>query len=299
MAGPRVLVAGASGHLGGVITRKLLADGTSVRALSRSAERLASVVAAGAEPAAVDMLNLPALTEACRGIEQVIATATNNMGKGPTSPNKVDLTAYQNLVAATRKAGVKRIIYVSFRGLDMDAVVDIFRVKWYIEDAIKRSGMPYVFVRPTAFLDIWANELIAGDVRKNGAATIFGDGNRVGNYVAVDDVAHFIVKILERPDVVNEVIEVGGPSNISMNQLADLVEKRLGVSGKKRRHIPVPAMKYLPPLVRPFNEVAARLMTIGLYSATATKPFPDWRKAADRFGIMPKTAEAHVEEMPR
>jgi uncharacterized protein YbjT (DUF2867 family) len=291
----RVLVVGATGQLGSVITRKLIASGTKVRALARNADKLGQF-APQAEVAAVDLRDVPRLTEACRGIDQIVATANNNMGSGTNSPSRTDLPAYQNLCAAARNTRVRRLIYVSYRGVAQDAPVDIFRVKWYIEDAIRRSGVPHVMLRPTAFMDVWIDQLVAKDIREKGVATIFGDGNTVANYIAVDDVAEFAVKILGRPDVVNEAVDAGGPSNVSQNHLATLVERRLKSSGK-RRHMPVLAMRLLPPVVRPFNEVAARLITLGLYSATEARPFADWKVSADRFGVAPRTVEAYVEQM--
>jgi len=291
----RVLVVGATGQLGSAITRKLIRAGTKVRALARNRDKLAAF-APDAEIAAVDYRDVPKLTDACRGIDQIVATANNNMGKGPTSPTKVDLSGYQNLCAAARNTGVRRLIYVSYRGVSQDAPVDIFRIKWYIEDAIRRSGVPHVMFRPTAFMDIWIDQILAKSIRDKGVTTIFGDGNAVANYIAVEDVAEFAVKILGRPEVVNEAVEAGGPSNVSMNHIATLVERRLKASGK-RRHIPVAAMQLLPPIVRPFNELAARLMTLGLYAATRSTPFPGWKANADRFGVSPQTVEAYVERM--
>jgi uncharacterized protein YbjT (DUF2867 family) len=180
---------------------------------------------------------------------------------------------------------------MSFRGMDSDALVDIFRVKWYIEDAIRRSGVPHVMLRPSAFMDVWVDQLIAADIRKKGKATIFGDGTRVANYVAGDDVAQFVQRIVAR-----EAIEIGGPSDVSLNHIATLVERRLGSSGK-RRHLPVPAMKLLRPLVKPFNEVGARMVSLGLYAATQSTPFPGWKASADRFGVSPRTIEQYVETL--
>lgn len=291
-----VLVAGASGQLGRVIVQKLLATGVAVRALARNPAKLAPLGQAGAEVAAVDMLDLQKLTDACRGAGDIIATANNNMGKGATSPMRVDLTAYQNLCAAARNAGIRRIIFISFRGATSDEFVDIFRLKWLIEDAIKRSQMPYVILRPSAFTDIWVDELLAPGIRKNGVATIFGNGSHAANYISVNDVAEFAVRVVQRPEVVNEVIDIGGPSDKSLNDLASLLEKRFQSSGK-RKHVPVAAMRLLPPIVRPFNEVAARLMTLGLYAATRSTPFPDWKRAADRFGVTPESVEDHVRQM--
>ena len=291
----RVLVVGATGQLGRVITRKLIAAGGRVRALARTAATL-KPFESQAEIAAVDLRDLPRLTDACRGVDQIVATANNNLGSGANSPLRADLSAYQNLCAAARNTGVRRLIFVSSRGIAQDSLVDIFRIKWYIEDAIRRSGVPCVVLKPAAFMETWIDEILAKGIRDKGVATIFGDGNNVTNYIAIDDVAEFVVRILSRPDVVNEAVEIGGPSNVSQNHLATLVERRLKAPGK-RRHVPVIAMRMLPPIVRPFNEVAARLITLGLYSATEARPFPAWQIPADRFGIAPQTVETYVERM--
>jgi uncharacterized protein YbjT (DUF2867 family) len=294
MGESRVLVVGATGQLGGAIARTLVRSGATVRALARNRDALASL-APDCEIAPVDLLDLAKLTEACRGVDQIVATANNNMGKGATSPSRIDLSAYQNLCAAARNAGVRRLVYVSFKGVAQDAPVDIFRIKWYIEDAIRRSGVPYVMLRPTAFMDVWIDQILAKSIRDRGVAMIFGDGNTVANYIAVDDVAEFAVKILGRPEVVNEAVDAGGPSNVSQNDLATLVERRLKSS--QRRHVPVLALRLLPPIIRPFNEVAARMMTLGLYSATHSTPFPGWKASADRFNVSPRTVDAYVERM--
>jgi len=287
-----VLVAGANGQLGSVIVRKLAAGGVPVRATGRDSQKLEKLRAAGVETVALDLMNLAALPDACRGVGQIVSTANNNMGKGATSPTKLDLTAHQNLCAAARNAGVRRILYVSAHGIDQDSPVDIFRIKWYIEDAIRRSGVPYVILRPTAFMDIWVDQIIADAIRKKGSATIFGPGTAQANYIAVEDVAEFVVKILAREEIVNQVVEIGGPSTMSMNDVTTLVEKQLGRGGR-RRHIPVFAMRLLPPIVRMFDEVAARLMTLG-YFATMERPLPGWAQAAERFGVRPRTIDEHI-----
>ena len=196
MSESRVLVVGATGQLGGVDRAQARWRRAPRFARSRATARRSRRSRPAAEIAAVDLRDVPKLTEACRGVDQIVATANNNMGKGPTSPSRIDLSGYQNLCAAARNTGVRRLIYVSFRGVSQDAPVDIFRIKWYIEDAIRRSGVPHVMLRPTAFMDIWIDQILAKGIREKGVATIFGDGTGVANYIAVDDVAEFAVKIL-------------------------------------------------------------------------------------------------------
>lgn len=297
MLEPRVLVVGATGQLGGAIARKLLATGVPVRAFARSAAKLAPLGAAGAEVVAADLLDLAAVTEACRGVSQVVSTVNNNMGKGATSPMKIDVSAHRNLCVAARNARIDRLMYVSFRGVTSGETVDIFRVKWYIEDAIRRSGVPHVMLRPSAFMDVWIDQIIAPGIRKNGVATVFGDGTGLANYVAVDDVAEYAVRIIGRGDLVDEIVEVGGPSDMTLNDVVTLVEKRLGSRGK-RRHVPVALMGVLPAILRPFNEVAARKVSLGHYAATHRSPFPGWKANADRFGVTPGNIEEYVTRMP-
>lgn len=292
MAESRVLVAGGTGQLGSVIVRRLAASGVPVRALGRNVQKLEALKGPGVEVAPVDLMDLAAVSEACRGVGQIVSTANNFQGSGATSPAKIDLPAHQNLCAAARNAGVRRILFVSAHGIDQDSPVDLLRVKWYIEDAIRRSGVPYVILRASAFMDIWVDQILAEPIRAKKTVTIFGPGTARMNYVAVDDVAEFVVRILGREEVVNEVIEIGGPSTASMNEVATLVERQLQ-GGGKRRHVPVVVLKLLPPVVRLFNEVAARMMTFG-YFATREPPVPQWQKAADRFGVAPRTIEAHV-----
>jgi uncharacterized protein YbjT (DUF2867 family) len=155
--------------------------------------------------------------------------------------------------------------------------------------------VPYVILRPTAFMDVWVDQIIADAIRKKGASTIFGPGTARANYIAVDDVAEFVVKILAREEVINQVVEIGGPSTMSMTEVATLVEKQLGRGGR-RRHIPVFAMKLLPPIVRIFDELTARMMTLG-YFATMERPFAGWKAAADRFGVQPRTLEEYVSRL--
>jgi NADH dehydrogenase len=293
----RVLVAGATGRLGGVIARQLIAAEVPIRALGRNREKLTALERAGAETAVVDLLDVARLSAACQDVDQIVSTANNFLGTGPRSPGRIDLGAHQNLCVAARNARVRRLVYVSFRGASPGEANAFFRLKWYIEDAIRRSGVPYVVLRPSAFMDVWIDEIMADRVRKKGGALIFGDGTRISNFIAVEDVARFVVRVLADPDVVNQIIDVGGPSNLSLNELATLVERKLGASGR-RQHIPVAALKLLPYVIRPFNEVAARLMSVGHYAATTAQPFPHWKEIADRFGVSPRTVEAYLETWP-
>jgi uncharacterized protein YbjT (DUF2867 family) len=281
-----ILVVGATGLLGGQVTRALVARGHTVRALVRD---LSKADLPGVELVPGDLLDPVSLAAATRGASQVFSTANSFMGRGANSPNRVDVPGYRSLLAAARDAGVGRIVHVSAANLSADSIVDYFRVKHQVEEVVRGSGVPWVVLRPSAFIDIWC-QVYTGGIAKNGTATVFGDGRAVANYIAIADVAEFSVRVLERPEIRNEVIPLGGPSTISALELVDLVARRAG-RPVKVRHVPMPVLRFMPGLVRPFHEVAARLMTLGWWSASADRRMDDWSTSAERLGHSPMTVE--------
>ena len=76
---PTIVVAGATGNLGGRIVRALAARGATVRALTRreaSQDQRAALQAAGAEAVPVDFEDVAALTAALRGAECLVSAVS-------------------------------------------------------------------------------------------------------------------------------------------------------------------------------------------------------------------------------
>lgn len=291
----RVLVVGATGVLGGAVARKLLLAGFAVRAFGRNQARLDELRALGAEAVSGDLLDMNAVSRACVDVRQIFTSANNVMGHGAASPNRVDLQMHLNLCQAARQQRVTRLLYVSGRGMSGRMPVDFFRVKQEIEDVVRQSGVPYVLLCPTMFMETWAGMLLGDKIRDTGVAVLFGDGRRVANFIAVEDVAEFATRILQREEIRNEVVEVGGPSNMSFGDVVTLVEQELGVTAKRRK-IPVPMLRAGATLLRPFNEVGSRMMSMGYFTATTAASFEGWPVSAERFGVSPMTVEAFVKQ---
>ena len=261
-----------------------------MRALSRDAKKLDELAKLGAEPFVGDMTDRASMDRACDGVTEIVSTANNILGKGATSPNRVDETMYETLGAAAKAAGVRRWVHVSARDLTADSVVDFFRVKLRVEGIVKQSGVPWVAIRPSAFMDIWTGVLF-GDAEKPGAvATVFGRGDRMCNFIAMEDVASFVLAVLRDPSVKNEVIEIGGPSEVTLVQFSAPIQRAMGVP-EKRRHVPAPVLNLARHIARPFNEVAARFASMGYWMTVTDRQFPEWRKSARRFNIEPITVE--------
>ena len=285
-----ILVAGATGLLGGRIVERLRKDGRRVRAMSRDATKLKAAQGLGAEPFVGDMGDRAAMDRACQGVTEVISTANNILGKGTASPHRLDEAMYRTFGAAAKAAGVRRWIHVSARDLTRDSPVDFFRIKLRVEGIVKESGIPWVAIRPSAFMEIWTGVLFGNPEKPNAVATVFGRGERICNFISIDDVTSFVLAVLRDPGVKNEVIDIGGPSEITLVQFAQPIQRAMGVP-EKRRHIPAPVLNVARHLTRPFNEVAARMTAMGYWMTITERPFAGWRESATRFGVEPITIE--------
>jgi nucleoside-diphosphate-sugar epimerase len=72
---------------------------------------------------------------------------------------------------------------------------------------------------------------------------------------------------LEDPQARNQVIDVGGPENLTFNQVAAIFEKFSGRPAKVN-HIPLPAMRMMRVLTRPVKPMLSLQITGGILMDT-------------------------------
>jgi NADH dehydrogenase len=277
-----ILIVGASGRLGSVVVRHLLAQGKSIRVMTRNPLGLAHLKQQGVEIVSGDLRDRASLARACQGVEQVLAAAHALDGKGDNNPQTVDDMGNRHLIDAAKAAGVKHFIFVSVQGASPDSPLEFFRIKYRTEEYLRASGLSFTILRPSAYMELWA-QLIGQPIREQGKTTIFGRGNNPINFVSVEDVARFVRIALDDPRTRNAVIEVGGPENLTMNQLAEIFEHASRRQAKKR-HIPLPMMRLMSILMRPLNPAMSRLIGNGIYMDTANLRY-DTADTARSFGI--------------
>jgi len=186
------------------------------------------------------------------------------------------------LIDAARAAGVKHFVLLSILGASPDAPVEFFRIKYRAEEYLRASGLSFTIIRPSAFMDLWA-QLIGLPILEQGKTTIFGRGNNPINFVAVEDVARFVCIAFENSRTRNEVIEVGGPENLTLNQVAETFERVSGRQAKKR-HIPLPMMRAMSILMQPVNPALSRQIRLGVFMDTANLCY-DMTETANAFGV--------------
>jgi uncharacterized protein YbjT (DUF2867 family) len=108
----RCLVTGATGYIGGLLVPRLLDADLRVRALARNPDKLAGVPwRDGVEVAKGDLTDPDSLAEAFDGVD-VVYYLVHSMG---TSKDFVaaERQSAQNVVEAAKKAGVRRLVYLS------------------------------------------------------------------------------------------------------------------------------------------------------------------------------------------
>ena len=229
-----------------------------------------------------DLRDPASLLRACQGAEQVLAAAHALDGKGDNNPHTVDDLGNRQLIDAAKAAGVKHFLFLSMLGASRDAPVEFFRIKYHTEEYLRASSLSFTIIRPTAFMDLWA-QFIGQPILEQGKTTIFGRGNNPVNFVAVEDVARFVCAALEDPGAGQRVIEVGGPENLTLNQVAELFERASGRQAKKR-HVPLPMLRVMSILTQPVNPAVSRLIRLGIWMDTAHLCY-DMTETARAFGI--------------
>lgn len=241
MDGDVVLVAGATGELGGLIVRGLLAEGRQVRALVRPVTDATALVAAGAQVVRGDLRDLGSLSDALVGVGTVVTTVTaiTRIMTGPTDLTiaGVDGDGNLNLIRAADRAGVRRFVFVSAAGMgdEMARLSPMMAGKWEAEKLLATTSMRRVVVRPDMFQEAWLGRS-AGFVPGAGRMLVYGRGRTPHRYVAMADVATLCVR-LATMDEPPRLVEFGGPDAHTVLDVVHLYEQAARVRVRVR-HVP-------------------------------------------------------------
>jgi uncharacterized protein YbjT (DUF2867 family) len=289
-----ILIVGATGRLGGAVARMLVAQGKPVRAMCRPAANADPLRALGVEVVAGDLRDAASVQAACRGANQVFAAAHAFLQRGTNTPRNVDELGNSRLIDAAEASGVGHFVFTSANDVRPDHPVDFFRHKFAAEEHLRRSGVSYTIVQPTVFMEFWAG-LIGQPILEKGRAVIFGRGVNPINFVSADDVARLVVTMLDDAGPRNQTIRFGGPENLSLLQVAETFERVYGIKAK-RSHVPLPVMKVMSVLLRPFNPTVSRQIATGVYMDTADMTL-DARETLQRYPMQLKSLESVVREI--
>lgn len=206
-----IALVGATGHLGGLIARELLADQTvDLRILVRPASRAkaADLEARGAGVVEGDLSDEAALAALTKDAYTVISAVQG----GP----ETIIDAQRRLLAAARASGVRRFIPSDF-SLDMFTVpeggivtADMRRAFARIADA-ERGDVEVVHILIGGFLD---RDVLFGFIRvidpQTRKAYVWGDGSSPADWTTYADTARYTAAVAVDDDEIGPVFSAAG-----------------------------------------------------------------------------------------
>jgi uncharacterized protein YbjT (DUF2867 family) len=218
----RILIVGATGHLGRELVKACRKQGHEAHALVRPATRqdpakMQPLQAAGATIHEGNLADRDSLVRACRAVDIVISAVGG-----------LQLGDQGTLVEAVKEAGVQRFVPSDF-GLDPAASGPgsclLFDAKAVVQQTVKASGIPYTRIHSNGFFTYWAASL--GDLTRLGGTlppdevNVYGDGNVMGALTSLPDVAMVTVRAAMDPRMRDKEIRMTA-NTITQNLLIAL-----------------------------------------------------------------------------
>src|SRR5688572_32086708 len=178
----KIIVPGASGRLGGLAVKELLARGVPAKNLilvSRTPETLAEYAKLGAATRFGDFAKPESLPAAYAGGTKMLLISIGG-GAGPRPE------AHKRAIDAAVAAGVKHIAYTSYVSISRDDTAALASDHYQTEEIIKKSGAAWTLLRNS----IYSNGLIqqAAKMIVDGKVTVPATEGRIG-YVTREDCA--------------------------------------------------------------------------------------------------------------
>ncbi|MEZ5499936.1 MAG: SDR family oxidoreductase [Steroidobacteraceae bacterium] len=156
----RILVVGSTGRNGSAIVEALEAAGATPRAMVRDLAKAKEKAGPGVQRdwVVADLRDPVSLDAALKGVQVVINAAATTQLQGDNDTAAVDREGTRNLVGAAKRAGVKRIVFIT--GMSVYSpppnmpppFLKAFGDKREAEKILAASGIEYVTLRPTGIL---------------------------------------------------------------------------------------------------------------------------------------------------
>lgn len=269
----RVLVTGATGYVGSRLVPRLLAQGRSVRCLTRSADRLRNMPWAGrVEVAEGDLTRPETLPAALDGVEAAYYLV-HSLGR--PGFEGLDRTCAENFALAARAAGIERIVHLGGPAPTPGASPHL-RSRGEVADRLLAGGVPTVVLRAGIILGSGSASfemLRYLTERLPVMVTPRWVRNRV-QPIAARDVLYYLVGVLSAPAGLNRAFDIGGPDLLTFGELI----QRYAAAADLPPRVILPVRPLTPELsalwvglVTPVPAAIARPLVAGLISEAVTR----------------------------
>ncbi len=235
-----ILLTGGTGTVGRELVRLLQDSGQPHRVLTRSLESARRLEEAGSPAVVGDVRHSADLAAAVSGCDIIISAMTGFGPSSGASPAIVDRDGNLNLIRAAQGAGVERFVLFSVRGAGPEHPLELNRMKFSAEQALRDSELGWTILRPTVILETFTG-IMQESLDRHGVVVVFGHGDRPVNFVCASYAARTALVATQSRDLYQSVVEVAGPENLPFNELATLLITRHG-SGRVL-HVPLPVLR--------------------------------------------------------
>jgi len=216
----RIIVSGASGQLGGLTVKALLARGVAARDLilvSRTPEDLAEYARLGAATRAGDYTKPDTLPAAYAGGTRMLLIS---MGFGSMPRPQ----AHGNAITAAKAAGVKQIAYTSWIGITKGDKEGLAVDHLATEDLLRKSGVAWTFLRNSLYME--TQLAAAARMIADGKAVIPHPEYPVG-YVSRENCAEAAAAVLA-PGHDRKSYDITGPALLGVRDIAAAASQATG-----------------------------------------------------------------------
>jgi len=209
----KIIISGASGQLGGLVVKELLARGVPPQNLilvSRTPETLDEYKKLGAATRFGDFAKPESLPAAYAGGTKMLLISIGG-GAGPRPD------AHKRAIDAAVAAGVKQIAYTSYVAISHGETTGLASDHYQTEEIIKKSGATWTMLRNSIYSDGLVQQ--GAKMVADGKVAVPATDGRIG-YVTREDCAAAAAAVLSSPGHENKAYDITGPDLVGLREIA-------------------------------------------------------------------------------
>jgi NAD(P)H dehydrogenase (quinone) len=210
----KIIISGASGNLGGLTVKELLARGVPASRLilvSRTPEKESDFAKLGASVRFGDFTKPESLPAAYAGGTRMLLISVGGTKTEPAT------TLLKRAIDAAKAAGVKQIAYTSYIGISRGDVEGLAANHQQTENDLKASGVAWTMLRNSIYMDGLVGQ--AARMVADGKAVIPPDESPIG-YITRADCAAAAAAVLTTPGHDNKAYDVTGSELLGVREIA-------------------------------------------------------------------------------
>ena len=217
------LSVGATGSQGSAMARQLLAAGYTVTTIARTKEKCDELIGRGLDARQGDLSDLESLKAASAGADYFAFVL-------PLERDKSKIALYtENVIEAAKAAPIKNLVFnTSSRYPEYDTEVPGFGEKRLVEALIQNSGLPFIILRPTIYMENLAAPWSVTDVNEHSCVKHPIAKEKRVYWNSAEDVARYVVGAIAKTELAGRVIDIGGPELVTGKEIAEQFSRALG-----------------------------------------------------------------------